>query len=154
MPVIVRLTTGDDVLCILYQNMDESDTRMIMERPLRVISEEITKSPVQQISEQTVYAKVRTRFDRWMILSDVTMFPIFSDHVLSIAPLSEEYTNSYMEWADQLYAADNSFKETEAASLFSDTTISANTTTMKDNETKQSYFDFILHNFMPKGKPN
>lgn len=159
MPVIIRLTTGTDILCMLYQSKDETDLRMIMERPLRIISEELA-APLQNSnsadrvkSGETIYTKVRTRFDRWMTLSDAAMFPIFSDHVISIAPLSTEYVNAYMEWAEQLYGAPAYHAKDDPpnpAAVVPSPKSSSNST----NDTKASYHDFILHNYIPKGKPS
>jgi len=157
MPVIVRLTSGQDILCTLYQSTQDDDPRMIMERPLRVVSEEIMQ-PVGDnknlyASGETVYTKVRTRFDRWMTLSDVFMFPIFSDHIISIAPLSEDYVNAYMEWAEQLYSAGpQSIYTTNTTATHTTPAPSISGNTAED--IRQSYFDFVLHNFIPKGKPS
>lgn len=157
MPVIVRLTTGDDILCVLYQSQDVSDTRMIMERPLRVIFEEVARPAPQDTTPhtdtKTIYTRIRTRFDRWMSLTDVALFPIFSDHVISIAPLSEQYVNAYIDWADQLYAPLSDTPSTPESSL-TDMLSSSNTTSAVSDEAKHAYLDFILHNFTPKGKPN
>jgi hypothetical protein len=128
---------------------------MIMERPLRVVSEEVVQpladSKNLMAGGETIYTKVRTRFDRWMSLTDVFMFPIFSDHIISIAPLSDEYVNAYMEWADQLYSTTTATQMTSTRATSSPSpAISSNTA----EEVRQSYFDFILHNFIPKGKPS
>lgn len=162
LPVIVRLTNGDDVICLLYQPYDTTDPRLVMERPLQIIVEEtVDSSDLYNASSkgQTVYAKVRTRFDRWMPLTDMMMFPVYPDHIISIAPAAKQFINPYMEWAEQLY--DTPFDGT--ASPASSSAVPTNSSAPVSNtgndsstvrDTRESYFDFILHNYTPKGKPN
>lgn len=157
MPVIVRLTTGEDILCILYQSQDISDGRMVMERPLRVISEEVPPSSSDNRSTsytKGLYTRIRARFDRWMVLTDVPLFPVFSEHVISIAPLSDHYVNTYIEWADQLYAPLVDARTSPQDSTFPPTIPTSNTEVVVSDEAKRAYLDFILQNFTPKGKPN
>lgn len=140
-PVLVRLVSGDDVICVLYQRDTNDDLRMFMERPLRLFMNEIEMEPTGD--RKTVrYSKVRTRFDRWMPMTDATMFPIYPDHILSIAPLADQYIHPYMEWANSLYEAHEVLLETMEKE------------TPSAEDVRKSYFDFFLHNFNPKGKPN
>lgn len=155
LPVLVRLITKEDVLCILFQraqqSTDDPDVRLYMERPLRLIMDEVypESATVERESlgrTQTVYSTVRTRFDRWIPLTTAGLFPIYPDHILSIAPLSDQYVNSYISWADQLYA-DTKFPH---ASLDPATALKDQT----EEEIRRSYIDYLLHQFNPKGKPN
>lgn len=137
MPVVVRLISRDDIICVLYHRTDDDPT-MMMERPLRlIIDEHIGDSKKEGGRLQMLYSKVRIRFDRWMPMTTATMFPIYNDHVISIAPISDQFINSYAEWANQLYDT--------AQTPEDDAT---------PEEIRNSYFDFLLHNYQPKGKPS
>ena len=141
-PVVVRLLSQDDIICVLYQRPDDDDGVMLMERPLRLIMDEIATEPREKDRSLHVsYSKVRMRFDRWMPMTSATMFPIYTDHVLSIAPVADQFINPYMEWANQLY------------DVMSDPTHSPDDNATAD-ELRKSYFDFLLLNFHPKGKPS
>lgn len=146
-PVLVRLITGVDLICVLYQRTtDDEDMRMFMERPLRLFMDEIDTEPAPDPAERrskVLYSKVRTRFDRWMPMTTATIFPIYPDHMLSIAPLADQYIQPYMEWANQLYeyTPEPSYAPTEKE-------IPSN------EEIRRSYMDFLLHSFNPKGKPH
>lgn len=157
-PVIVRLLSGDDVLCIAYE---DPTGRVILERPLRILYE--TSEDIRDTTgaDSVNFAKIHTRFERWMAFSDVNTFPVYSDHVVSIAPLSRHLINSYIGWADQLYR-DSLLQPEDASSTTNPGTdtptkstepISSPGPTASDDE-KQSYADFILHSFEGKGKPN
>lgn len=145
-PVIVRLVSADDIICVLYHRGTEDDPRIYMERPLRVIMDELATEPLNDRPRSTsvLYSRVRSRFERWMPFTTATIFPIYNDHVLSIAPMADQYIQGYVEWANQLYATD--------------TELPANSLMEKAEPTREdvqkSYFDFILHNYTPKGKPN
>lgn len=145
-PVVVRLVNDDDILCVLYQSTLPDDERMFMERPLRVVVDEVDsdlqESPTHQRT-QVMYSQVRTRFDRWMAFTSATMFPVYTDHILSIAPLADRYIQSYVSWADQLYE------------LYTEPTSSlTERETPSTEDIRRSYIDFLLHNFHPKGKPH
>lgn len=150
LPVLVRLITGDDILCILFQRTEspsneQHDTRLYMERPLRLYMQETepdSAAPTSPVRERTIMSTVRTRFDRWMPFTAALVYPIYPDHILSIAPISDQYTNSYIGWADQLY------EELPHASPVN------STKDQTDEEIRRSYLDFLLHQFTPKGKPN
>lgn len=152
LPVVVRLITGENVMCILYEPRTEEDPRVMMERPLEVVMEESIDLPdlyKNAARSNTIYAKVRTRFDRWLPLTDATLFPVYPDHIVCIAPVSPQFVNSYMEWSDQLY--DQPFDATPPQKASEPV---ANTTTTSSSDIRESYFDFILHSYVPKGKPN
>jgi hypothetical protein len=144
MPVLVRLTSREDILCILFQSREEDEPRLFMERPLRILMDELVTDPPAQESlgkTKTVYSTVRTRFDRWIPFTSALIFPIYPEHILSIAPLADAYTNAYMEWADQLYEEESPLS------------------TVKEPEDTpenidQSYLDYLLHSFKQKGKPH
>jgi hypothetical protein len=146
-PVIVRLITGDDIICVLYQRTnDADDPRMFMERPLRLLVAEIGIEPAAETTigkTNTLYSKVRTRFDRWIPMTDATMFPVFPDHIVSIAPIADQYVHPYMEWADQLYQYPEELVSPQLEKQAPST-----------DELRKTYIDFLLHNFNPKGKPN
>ncbi len=142
-PVMVRLISRDDIICVLYQRPDNDNQTMLMERPLHLIIDEVNADASDKDHRRAhiSYSKVRIRFDRWMPLTSATMFPIYTDHVLSIAPIADQYINSYMNWANQLY-------DIVTASI---QPIDEATT---PEEIRKSYLDFLLHNFHPKGKPS
>lgn len=149
-PVLVRLINGDDVICVLYQHRNEDDSRMFMERPLRLVMDELQAEPAQDPAakkSKVLYSKVRTRFDRWMPMTVATMFPIYGDHMLSIAPIADQYIHPYMEWANQLY-------EYVAEPSYDAQPTTEQQQRAAEEDLKQSYIDFFLHNFNPKGKPN
>jgi hypothetical protein len=149
MPVLVRLTTREDILCILFQSRDEEESRLFMERPLRIIMDELVPEQSAQGAAghtKTVYSTVRTRFDRWIPFTTALIFPIYPEHVLSIAPLADAYTNSYMEWADQLYEQSSPMSaQRETAPTLPDDSL---------ENIRRSYIDYLLHNFTHKGKPH
>lgn len=150
MPVLVRLANREDILCILFQSREQDDARMFMERPLRILTDEvIPKHPTKgELGHtKTIYSTVRTRFDRWIPFTTALIFPIYPEHVLSIAPLADSYTNSYMEWADQLY------EQSSPLSSHREATTDASTTDTLEN-IRQSYIDYLLQNFKQKGKPH
>ncbi len=141
-PVLVRLISQDDIICVLYHRPEDDSETMLMERPLRLIVDEIgTESKEKPRNVHVSYSKVRMRFDRWMPLTSATMFPIYTDHVLSIAPIADQFINPYMEWANQLYDATSDPVHPPEDDATSD-------------ELRKSYFDFLLHDFHPKGKPS
>lgn len=148
MPVLVRLTNREDILCILFQSREENEARLFMERPLRILMDELlpeqsAHSPARQT--KTIYSTVRTRFDRWIPFTTALIFPIYPEHVLSIAPLADAYTNSYMEWADQLYEQPSPMANSRDDASFPDDTL---------ENVRQSYIDYLLQNFKQKGKPH
>ena len=149
MPVLVRLTNREDILCILFQSREEDEPRLFMERPLRIIMDELT--PEQSTQDvigrtKTVYSTVRTRFDRWIPFTTALIFPIYPEHILSIAPLADAYTNSYMEWADQLYEEDSPMSgRRDPAPIVPEDSL---------ENIRRSYIDYLLHNFKHKGKPH
>jgi hypothetical protein len=144
-PVLVRLVNGDDVICVLYLRDTDGDIRMFMERPLRLFMNmfmnEIETEPTMD-RKNVMYSKVRTRFDRWMPMTQATIFPIYPDYILSIAPLADQYVHPYMEWATSLYETPEKLSEK----------MEKETPSIED--VRRSYIDFILHNFNGKGKPN
>lgn len=150
MPVLVRLTTREDILCVLFQSRADDEPRLFMERPLRIIMDEVvpnqSQDPTISPRTKTIYSTVRTRFDRWIPFTSALIFPIYPEHVLSIAPLADTYTNSYMEWADQLYEQESPM------------TTRRETTPMTPDDTieniQRSYIDYLLHSFKQKGKPH
>lgn len=143
MPVMVRLVRGEDILCIVYKSLEDEDDRMVLERPLLLTVDPV--DPNLGETAKTVYARVRTRFERWMPFSDANMFPIYGDHVLSIAPLTDDFVNAYMEWADQLY---------QPVPPSNRRLLSQEEAAKEVDDIRESYFDFILANFHPKGRPN
>ena len=149
MPVLVRLTNREDILCILFESRDDEETRLFMERPLRILmDEQIPDQPTQGVAgrTKTIYSTVRTRFDRWIPFTTALIFPIYPEHILSIAPLADAYTNSYMEWADQLYDHDSPMSaQRETAPTNPVDTI---------ENIRRAYIDYLLHNFKHKGKPH
>jgi hypothetical protein len=149
MPVLVRLTNREDILCMLFQSRNEDESRLFMERPLRIIMDEIIPDkPPQPVGQtKTVYSTVRTRFDRWIPFTTALIFPIYPEHILSIAPLADAYINSYMEWSDQLYE-----QASPLSSAHPDITEHMHDETPES--IKQSYIDYLLHNFKHKGKPH
>lgn len=149
MPVLVRLTNREDILCMLFQSRNEDETRLFMERPLRIIMDEIIPDkPAQAVGQtKTVYSTVRTRFDRWIPFTTALIFPIYPEHILSIAPLADAYINSYIEWSDQLYE-----QASPLSSAHPDITEHMHDETPES--IKQSYIDYLLHSFKHKGKPH
>jgi len=147
MPVLVRLTNREDILCVLFHRREDEEHRLFMERPLHILTDEIPveHSPTSGGHTKTIYSAVRTRFARWIPFTTALIFPIYSDHVLSIAPLADEYINSYMEWADQLYAPESSTSTQQQAAALSEDTL---------NDIRRSYVDYLLQNFNHKGKPH
>lgn len=153
MPVLVRLVGREDILCILFQSREENESRLFMERPLRILMEEITpeQSARNTIGRtNTVYSTVRTRFDRWIPFTSALIFPIYPEHILSIAPLADAYTNSYMQWADQLYEGDPITSHSPTTPGTSDNMSSGDTI----GNIERSYIDYLLHTFTQKGKPH
>ena len=149
MPVLVRLTNREDILCMLFQSRNEEEPRLFMERPLRILMDEIIPDkPPQPLGQtKTVYSTVRTRFDRWIPFTTAVIFPIYPEHILSIAPLADAYINSYVEWSDQLY---------EQPSVVTSPNMDVSEH-MKDESAeniRQSYIDYLLHSFKHKGKPH
>ena len=152
LPVIVRLLSGEDVICVAYQ---DDDQRVLIERPLRIMYEVSENIPDSHTSSGVNFAKVRTRFERWMPFSDANMFPVDYYHVVSIAPLSEQFINAYMEWSSQLYQdSAASYDDTFAEDLLTDDGVVPAPGPDATEEEKQSYNDFLLHNLNTKGKPN
>lgn len=143
LPVTVRFISGEDVICIAYKFLNSDDPRLILERPLTVVFEDVVDD---HKTNNTNFTRVRSRFERWMPLSNANEYPIYIDHVLSIAPLLDTLINSYMETSHRLYTL-----ETYAEKL---TTTPSTHTEQDMDEIRQSYFDFVLHNFKPKGRPN
>lgn len=146
-PVIVRLLTQDDVLCVLYQPRDANDSRMFMERPLRIVMEEmgVESSEEGPHRERVLVSKVRARFDRWMPFTTAAMFPLYNDHVMSIAPVADQYIPSYIEWADRLYTYQPEVSSPRHATEKLEPT---------SDDIRNSYIDFLIHSDTPKGKPN
>lgn len=154
LPVLVRLTSREDILCILFQGTDTEEVRLFMERPLRMMTQEIVPEMSEQTQHRattkTVYSMVQTRFERWIPYTTAAIFPIYPDHILSIAPLADTYINSYMDWADQLYDIG---PHSDAAPATSDTPTSPTPDETLDTA-QRAYVDYLLHNFKQKGRPH
>lgn len=160
LPAIVRLITNEDILCILFQRREslndkpsedkDIDFRMFLERPLRAITVDARPSAKNEALRsgekipRTVYATVQTRFERWMTFTSAIVFPMYPEHILSIAPLAEPYINGYMAWAEELYQQP-AYSTADTSTNFSDQT---------EEEVRRAYMEYILHQFNPKGKPN
>lgn len=149
MPVLVRLTNREDILCMLYQSRNAEEPRLFMERPLRILMDEIIPDkPPQPLGQtKTVYSTVRTRFDRWIPFTTAVIFPIYPEHILSIAPLADAYINSYVEWSDQLY-------EQPSVVTSPNMDVSEHMKNESAENIRQSYIDYLLHSFKHKGKPH
>lgn len=150
-PVLVRLISGDELLAVAYHS--EADSRMMLERPIAIIFEDPELSP--DFDQELNLTRVRTRFERWVSLSDALVFPIYLDHVVTVAPLADTFVQAYLEWADKLYEHAVAFRETQPNTRLPENNFPEQypaDTTVK--EIRQSYFDYVLHNFKPKGKPN
>ena len=149
MPVLVRLTNREDILCMLFQSRNEEEPRLFMERPLRILMDEIIPDkPPQPLGQtKTVYSTVRTRFDRWIPFTTAVIFPIYPEHILSIAPLADAYINSYVEWSDQLY-------EQPSVVTSPNMDVSEHMKNESAENIRQSYIDYLLHSFKHKGKPH
>ena len=153
MPMVVRLLTGD-VYCIGYRSNRLLDRQLIMERPLimRPVQLGPTVNPttpdnddaddddnddvVETSKPVTTAYRVPVRFARWMSTSDAGVFGVDMAQVITLAPLSDEYINAYMEWAQMFYAS------AEASPSEPPT---PNTT---------SLYNFILQQYTPVGKPH
>lgn len=159
LPVLVRLITSDDVICILFECREDStaepDTRLFMERPLSLFfatSEPVLRKTSIDQQPQTTYSSVRTRVDRWMPMTDAAIFPVYPDHILSIAPLSANHIDFYMNCAGQLYTEPAYSDAPDDIHMGSSN--STDTQTSQTDAVQQSYMDFLLHQFHPKGKPH
>lgn len=150
-PVIVRLITGEEILTVAYHSTD--DDRMMLERPIAVQYESLEQTSDMQ--DDLNVSRVRTRFERWLSMSDALMFPVYLDHVLTIAPLADNIVQAYVEWAEKLYDHGVVFRELQQVGHDSSHSFSEQLppdTTV--DEVRKSYFDYVLQNFKPKGKPN
>lgn len=150
-PVIVRLINGEEILTVAYHS--EDDDRMMLERPIAVQYESL--EPTSDIQNDLSVSRVRTRFERWLSMSDALMFPVYLDHVMTIAPLADNIVQAYVEWAEKLYDHGVVFREMHPVGQDAKNTFPeqfpADTTA---DEVRKSYFDYVLQNFKPKGKPN
>lgn len=156
LPVVLRLMSHEEILAIVYYSDD--DDRFMLERPLLVSYE--TTETINEIEQKTSLTRIRTRFERWITLSDAIYFPVYLDHVLTVAPLAEPVMNTYIEWADRLYTSSGNLniREIKSSGPFTNfvpgDSDNIKTPEKEVEEIRESYFDFILHNFNPKGKPN
>lgn len=152
MPIVLRLINGEEVLAVVYHNPD--DDRVMLERPLAIHFEnsETQDNPLEQMN----ITRVRTRFERWVPLSSSEYFPIYLDLIMTMAPLADTILEAYIEWAEKLYANAITFREITPSQTDekSDAFPAQLPEGVTVDEIRQSYFDFILHNFKPKGKPN
>lgn len=106
MPVFVRLSTGEDLLCIAWRPMGESDNRILLERPIKIFREqkyEIRNESAIPNTEASTSAQ-STKLERWIPLSSADVYPIYLDHVITIAPLIPLMANVYMEWSEYAYS--------------------------------------------------
>lgn len=157
MPVVLRLVTKEELLALVYYS--ENDDRFMLERPLTIHYE--NTEVMDNLEANVNITRVRTRFERWITLSDSIYFPVLIDHILTIAPLAETIMNTYVDWANKLYTPSDKISIRELKSSRVDDPHSppqsqalSNISHDEAEEIRQSYFDFILHNFHPKGKPN
>jgi hypothetical protein len=150
-PVVVRLVNGEEILTVAYHSTD--DDRAMLERPIAVVYETTETKP--SIQEDFSVSRVRTRFERWISMSDATLYPVYLEHILTVAPLADKIVQAYLQWAEKLYDQTVVFREmspvkqTDAQDLVSQ--LPPDTSA---EEVQKSYFDYVLHNFKPKGKPN
>lgn len=154
-PVLVRLITSEEILTVAYHSTN--DSRIMLERPIAIVFETTEKSIEPQTDPSFNISRVRTRFERWIHLSDAFIFPVYLDHILTIAPLANSIIEAYIEWADKLYEQTVVFREAQAkitATSPQNTTPVTYPSDTSVDEIRQSYFDYILHNFKPKGRPN
>lgn len=157
MPMLVRLITGEELLSVAYHS--KQDDRILLERPILILMENSETLPDH--ATKLSLTRVRTRFERWLYLSDAFLFPVYTEHVLTLAPLAEPFIEAYIEWSEKLYETGVTLRETQPTKSVTNTTpdltsstpvsLPANTTVQ---EIRESYFDYVLHNFRPKGKPN
>ena len=137
-PVLLRLTTGQDLIAVVFQADDEEDddiesigVRVILQRPVIATVRAILPSVGDQTTET-----VKLALEPWMPLSSSSMFPIYTDHVLCIAPLVPAAEEEY---------------DIVAQSFYGDVTDNDPDT---PEDVQKSYHDFLFHNFTHKGKPN
>jgi len=151
-PVLVRLTSGTDILAVVYHS--EEDDRLMLEQPISIVYEPIEDSETTKNSHQV--DRVRVRFERWVLLSDADFYPIYMEHMLTMAPLTPSMAESYTQWAKNLYQLTANIKEPETPqqSTESSTMPAVLPDGSTPEEVVQTYLDFFLHNFKPKGKPN
>lgn len=151
MPIVLRLINGEEVLAVVYHSPE--DDRLMLERPLAIHFEnaETTDKALDHLN----VTRVRTRFERWVPLSSAEYFPIYLDLIMTMAPLADSILEAYIEWAEKLYEKAITFREvTPQPSDPPESFPPQLPEGVTADEIRQSYFDFILHNFKPKGKPN
>ena len=133
-PVLLRLVSGQDLIAVVFQADTEDDDdvgRFILQRPVVATVRAIIPS-VGDAKTETL----RMALEPWMPLSSSAMFPIYSEHVLCVAPIVEAAETEYESVADAFYgdATDNDPDSPE--------------------DIQKSYVDFLFQNFASKGKPN
>lgn len=131
-PVLLRLVTGQDLIAIVFQtDDDEDDGRLILQRPVVATVRAILPAAGDSKTET-----VRMALEPWMPLSASAMFPIYSEHVLCVAPVVEAAETEY---------------ESVAQAFYGDTT---DNDPDSPEDVQKSYVDFLFQNFASKGKPN
>jgi len=150
-PVLVRLISERDVLAVVYYSAE--DDRLMLEQPIAIEYEPIEDSTPS--SAQIHGDRVRVRFERWILLSDADFYPIYLEQILTMAPLSPTMAESYTQWAKKLYQLTANLKDPETPTP---TESAMRPSVLPDGSTPEevveTYLDFFLHNFKPKGKPN
>lgn len=144
-PVVIRLITGEDVLCIAYIPKDEMDDRLLVIRPVHVSLRQVSPSPTDPTIDKALETQYRPSFSRWIAFSGNEVFPISAHNIMTIAPLSALMSALYIQWAGKLY-------EVPAVKTQQPITVESGPdshTSMTDAELQA-----LLMDFESKGKPN
>jgi hypothetical protein len=132
-PVMLRLVTGQDLIAVVYEpdDSDEEDDRLILQRPVLATVRAIVATGDSDTET------VRVAMEPWMPLSASEMFPLYTDHVMCIAPIVEAAKKEY---------------ETVCVAFYGEP-VGADPDSPEDIH--KSYIDFLFHNLnSTKGKPN
>lgn len=131
-PVVVRMRTGDDVVCVAIRSI-KGDGLIYLNQPLlaRLV-------PVEMATKKTSRMFIELRYAKWMPLTSAYLIPIYADSIMAIAPLAMNQVDGYLSRVEKEYPNVDLADEPE------DT---------KDNATKAMH-DFILDAYEPTGEPN
>jgi hypothetical protein len=150
MPVVIRLLSGGDVLCTAYRSISPQ-APLLIERPLQVAivvhppEDDFTDLETEDANFKEPRPTHSTNAYRWMPTSSAMVFPVKPEHILTIAPISDQMTNLYIGWADQLYlTADQPSPSATPQEINDEIT----------EDERNAYFDFLLQSFVPTGKPH
>lgn len=143
LPLIIRLITGEEIICTAYKPTDPEDLTILLDKPITITLDTSSARDARSGEKPTIKAK----YSRWIPLGADSIYTIFSDNILIITPLDRTFVSMYKTWSTKLYIP---VPAEDILNLDKDSPPAANLTSDEYKE----YIDSILRDFEGKGRPH